>query len=224
MTSTGGIDLTGAAGGIARQGTRSHDGGSHAEQVIFAAAELLLAKVPLGKLSVASIIDEAGISRGTFYHYFSSKYGPVVGLTNQVMNEILEVVGPYVDRAPDENPEAALRRSLSSAVRVWARHRHVIRAITVHWPEVPELRTLWLGSVERFTARIAAEIDRERAEGIAPPGPDSRQLAATLLWGTEHALYVAGLRADDDLPDEERILEPLVTMWVGTIYGRPTWR
>lgn len=217
------VDPSGSAGGIARRGARSHDGGTQSEQVIFAAAERLLADVPLGKLSVASIIVEAGISRGTYYHYFSSKYGPVVGLTKQVMDEILEVVRPFVDRAPDDNPEDALRKSLSSAVRVWALHRHVIRATTVHWPDVPELRTLWLGSVERFTTRIAAEIDRERVGGIAPPGPDSHQLAATLLWSTEHALYVAGLRTDRNLPDEEQILEPLVTMWVGTIYGRPSW-
>jgi AcrR family transcriptional regulator len=200
-------------------GPRSHDGASDAELAIFAATARVLETTPVQKLSVATIIEEAGISRGTFYHYFSSKYGPVAGVVSQVMNRIHEQVQPYLSRSDDEAPEVALRRSLQSAITVWGQYRHVIRAATEHWPEIPELRTLWLGSVERFTDGVSAEIDRERALGVAPPGPDSRQLAAALLWGTEHCLYVAGLRADADLPDEEAILEPVLAMWLGTVYG-----
>jgi TetR/AcrR family transcriptional regulator, ethionamide resistance regulator len=200
-------------------GPRAHDGASDAELAIFSATERLLDSTALQKISVAMIIKEADVSRGTFYHYFGSKHGPVAGLVARVMNEIHDQVQPYLSRSAAEAPEVALRRSLQSAIDVWGKHRHVIRAATEHWPEIPELRTLWLGSVERFTDGIAAEIDRERTLGIAPPGPDSRSLAAALLWGTEHCLYVAGLRADDDLPDETATLEPVLAMWLGTVYG-----
>ncbi len=67
-----------------------------------------------------------------------------------------------------------------------------MRAIHEHWNITSELRTLWISVVERFTDAVSAELDRERAAGIAPPGAGSRQIAAALLWGTERCLYVAG--------------------------------
>ena len=94
-----------------------------------------------------------------------------------------------------------------------------MRAIHEHWNTTPELRALWLGVVERFTDAIAAEIDRERATGLAPGGAGSRQIAAALLWGTERCLYVAGLGVDPDLPDEPMALEPLLALWVGGLYA-----
>jgi AcrR family transcriptional regulator len=168
---------------------------------------------------VAQIIAEAEISRATFYFYFSSKFAVVSGLLAQVMDQIFEVVQPFVQRSEDISPAEALRRSLSGATQLWQSHRPAMRAIHEHWNTTPELRELWLGVVERFTDAISAEIDRERQTGIAPDGAGSRQVAAALLWGTERCLYVAGLGVDSDLPDEQRSLEPLLAMWVGSLYG-----
>ena len=47
---------------------------------IFEATESLLADVPLHDLSVAQIIERAGVSRATFYFYCSSKFAVVEGL------------------------------------------------------------------------------------------------------------------------------------------------
>jgi AcrR family transcriptional regulator len=198
---------------------RAHGGASETELAIFEAAERLLAEVPLHDLSVAQIIAAADVSRATFYFYFSSKYAVVTGLLARVMDEIYEMVQPFVQRQPDVAPEAALRESLEASAAVWSAHRAVLRATVEHWHAVPELRTRWLGVLRRFTEGVALEIDRERAEGLAPDGPSSRQLAAALMWGTERCLYVAGLGVDEDLPSEQDIVEPLLALWLGTIYG-----
>jgi AcrR family transcriptional regulator len=172
---------------------------------------------------VAQIIAAAEISRATFYFYFSSKFAVVSGLLAQVMDEIFEVVQPFVRRQERTSPEEALRESLTGATRLWKAHRPAMRAIHEHWNTTPELRSLWITVVERFTDAVAAEVDREREAGIAPAGAASRQIAAALLWGTERCLYVAGLGVDPDLPDETETLEPLLTMWVGSLYrGAPT--
>jgi AcrR family transcriptional regulator len=205
----------------ARQGDRprEHQGTSDAEAAIFAATERLLAEVPLHDISVADIIAEAGVSRGTFYFYFSSKFAVVNGLLSKVMDEIYDVVRPFVERGRDEPAEATLRRSLESAIEVWAAHRPTLRATHEHWHAVAELGERWLGVVERFTDAVAAQIDRERAAGLAPPGPDSRQLAASLLWSTDRCIYIAAIGADDDLPGEKQIVDVLVRIWLGALYG-----
>jgi len=186
---------------------------------IFAATERLLEQVPLHELSVAQIIEEAGLSRATFYFYFSSKYAVIVGLLDRVMDEIYAVARPFIDRADDESPEDALRRGIEAAAKLWSTHRLAMRAVSEHWHAVPELRELWLEVIDRFTNAFAEEIDRERQDGIAPSGVDSRRLATSLLWASERCFYVSGLSVEDDLPSEEAAVDALYALWYGGIYG-----
>jgi hypothetical protein len=44
-------------------------------------------------------------------------------------------------------------------------------------------------------------------------------MGAALIWSSERCLYVAGLGVDEDLPSEQDIIEPLLALWLGTIYG-----
>jgi AcrR family transcriptional regulator len=198
---------------------RVHGGDSETELAIFAATEELLSELQMQDLTVAQIIERAGISRATFYFYFSSKYAVVTGLLARVMDEIYGVMQPFVQRKGDTVAVEPLRQSLEAAADVWSAHRASLRAVMEHWHAVPELRTLWLDVVGRFASGLAVGIERERAAGLATDGIDSRELAAALIWATERCFYVAGLGVDADLPSEREIVEPLLAMWIGTIYG-----
>jgi TetR/AcrR family transcriptional regulator, ethionamide resistance regulator len=189
------------------------------QRQILAATERLLETVPLHELSVAQIIEQAEVSRATFYFYFSSKYAVIVGLLANVMEEIYEVARPFLDRADDESPQRALRRGLEASTSLWSSHRFALRAVSEHWHAVPELGSLWMEVVARFTEGFAAEIDRQRAAGLAPPGVDSRQLAASLLWSTERCFYVAGLAVDDQFASEQAAVDAIYALWSGGIYG-----
>jgi AcrR family transcriptional regulator len=206
---------------ITRRGDRPRprDGSSDAEGLILRATEELLDTTPVHELSVAQIIKAAGISRGTFYFYFSSKYAVIAALLAQVMGEIYATVQPFVSRDESVRPGDALRASLVGGAELWGQHRAVLRATSEHWHSVPEIGELWEGVVEQFARGIAAEVDRERAAGIAPPGPDSTQLAKSLLWASEHCFYVAGRGTDPALPDERTAAEVLTAIWIGAIYG-----
>jgi AcrR family transcriptional regulator len=198
---------------------RAHDGGSDVEQRIFAATERVLDRVGARDLSVAQILAEAGIARGSFYHYFGSKWQVINKLAANVMADIEARIQPFVvSEVPVSTPDQ-LRRSIVEGCQVWAEHRAVVRAITEHWRVVPELREMWQGTFERFTTDIASTIERERKAGRAQPGPPARRLAATLLWSTGYALYLAGLGELDDLPGEESIEECLIALWMGALYG-----
>lgn len=198
---------------------RAHEGTSETEVAIFEATEALLGDVPLHDLSVAQIIAAAGVSRATFYFYFSSKYAVVSGLLAQITDEVFQVITPFTQRDEEVAPEEALRESLAAAIDLWAGHRPAMRAVHEHWNTTDELRSLWISVVERFTEAVANEVDRERSAGLAQGSGDSRQLSAALLWGTERCLYVAGLGVDPNLPDEASALEPLTTLWLSALFG-----
>jgi TetR/AcrR family transcriptional regulator, ethionamide resistance regulator len=201
---------------------RGHSGSSDAETAILDAAERLLAGVPLHALSVAQIIQEADISRATFYFYFSSKFAVLTALVARVMDEVYEASRPFVAPGPGTSPEEALTARVRAATAVWSSHRPVLRATVENWHAFPELRALWLSFIERFSRAIAAEIDHERARGNAPPGTDSRQLATVLAWAVERCLYVAGLGVHDFLADETDAADALACIWLGAVYGEPS--
>jgi AcrR family transcriptional regulator len=194
-----------------------------AQAQIFAATERLLERVPVRDLSVAQIIEEAGVSRATFYFYFGSKYAVVAGLLAGVMDEVYEVARPFIERPDDEPPEQALRRGIEAAAELWSSHRFALRALSEHWHAVPELGELWTNVMARFTEGFATEIDRQRKAGLAPPGVDSHRLAASLLWSSERCFYVAGLGVDSEIGTEEQAVDAICAIWRGGIYGgRPT--
>ncbi len=75
----------------------------------------MLEEVALSDLSVAQIIEQAEISRATFYFYFSSKYDVVVGLLAKIMNDVYDVASPFINRLDDDEPVAAMRRVAASS-------------------------------------------------------------------------------------------------------------
>ena len=198
---------------------RDRDGSTDVERQILTVTEELLEGVTLSELSVNQICARAGIARGTFYFYFSSKFAVVAALLATVMDDVYVMMEPFVNRTADEHPADALAEGLAAGWEVWSAHRTLLRETCQHWAEVAQLREIWLEIIERFTAAIAHEIDSERASGLASDGVDSRMLAAILLWSTERCAYVAGLGVDHDLPNEQAIFESVLRLWLRAIYA-----
>jgi AcrR family transcriptional regulator len=165
------------------------------------------------------IADAAGLSRATFYTYFSSNYAVISALLENVMANIIESVLPFVERDPSAPAADALRASFDAATDQWVEHRMILRAASENWHAVPELGEQWTYLWDRAIDITAGLIDQQREAGLAQPGPPSRQLASTMLWGAERALYLAGLGTNPDMPDEKAIVESLVAIWHGAFYG-----
>lgn len=203
---------------VGRRRVVDTDTASAAESIASATASLL-AQQPFNDISVAQILTEAKVSRATFYFYFASKFSVLSALLERAMNDIFGTVQPFLARSPEDSPTVALQRSIRAVTQAWHRHRAVLQAANDHWHSEPELRNLWLAITERFIAAGAIEIDRERTAGIITSPVPSRTLAATLFWGTERVLYIAGLGVEPTLADEEAAVDALVTMWRGTLYA-----
>lgn len=196
---------------------RIRNGSSEPEIAIYKATEQLLAEQAFDDLSVAEIIERAGISRATFYHYFSSKLGVISGLLAEVMDEMFDATSPLLQREGAGTLVDSLRISIRAALELWAEHRTLLRTVTEYWASDVELEAQWFGVMSRFVDSVAAEIDEQRDLGHIPPGESSRKLATALCWGTERCLYIARAGLDESLSDEDALVETLVTLWVGTL-------
>jgi AcrR family transcriptional regulator len=188
------------------------------EAVLRATSELL-ESVPLAELSVAQILRAAGVGRTSFYEHFASKDDVVVKLVRSVSADVADGIEPMFDRG--QRPiEEAFRDGLTAWMRIATDHGPLLMAAIEEWPAVPELRRAWLELLGEVSRRLAALIDQDRAAGLAPPGARSDALAASLVWGAERAFHVAMSGHHDVLSSPDVIVEPLLQLYVGSIYGR----
>ncbi len=180
----------------------------------------LLAHTSLSELSVAQILAAADVGRTSFYEHFSSKEDVVVKLVRSIAAEVAEGLEPILSRG--ERPvEEAFREGLGNWMRIGARYRPLLVATIEEWPAAPALRRLWFGIIDAMTEQLASIIEADRASGLAPPGAPSQALAACLAWGAERCFHVTMSGHHVALVDANAVIEPLVQLYVGTIYGRP---
>jgi AcrR family transcriptional regulator len=196
---------------------------SRAESAILAATERLLRQRPLNELSVGDIIDAAGISRTSFYAYFSSKTSVIAECLRRVMDHVMVAVAPFASQSTAD-AETAIKVSLERWVEVCTVHGALLRAVSEEWPHDEQLRELWFAMLATVTAGTARVIRSARRGGQAPPGADPDALAACLMWGYERVLHVALVGDARGLPGPEVLVEPLAQMMVGGLYGRAVTR
>lgn len=179
-------------------------------------AEQLLEEHPLGELAVEDVLRAAAVSRASFYFYFESKHAIVAALLERIVDEVQAASLPWFERG-DTPPEEALRTALSGSLALWRRHRAVMSAAAEQWQSVPELREIWGGVVARFTEAAAAQIDRDRGAGVAPPGADAHRLAGVLIAMNERCFYYAVSAGDP--ADDSALVETLTGVWLASLYG-----
>jgi AcrR family transcriptional regulator len=179
----------------------------------------LLESTSLAELSVAQILTAADVGRTSFYEHFSSKDDVVVKLVRSISAEVGDELEPMFQRG-DRSPDDAFREGLTNLIRSSSRYARLLVAVAEEWPAIPELRALWFETLGELGGRLAKTIERDRAAGIAPAGADSRALAAALAWSAERAFHVAMTGLHPTLIDADSVVEPLVQLFVGSIYGR----
>ncbi len=195
--------------------------GREVDSSILDAAEKLLAEQPLGELTVADMIEAAGVSRGSFYFYFESKEAVVAGLLERIVEEVHAAALPWFERG-DTDPERALREAVAGSLSMWRRHAAVMRSTVESWQSDPDIRALWTGVLERFTRAAAAQITSDREAGVAPSGPPPEALGGALIAMNERCFYLAILGG---LPgSDEELVDVLTAIWLASVYGAPPKR
>ena len=81
-----------------------------------------------------------------------------------------------------------------------------------------ELRRFWDAVARRFVEATAAQIERERAAGLARPGPPAAlPLASVLVGMNERAFHEATLHRPSAAADRE-LVDTLTHVWLVTVY------
>ncbi|MDI3242285.1 TetR/AcrR family transcriptional regulator [Arthrobacter sp. AL08] len=191
--------------------------GDERQDAILAAAEALLGERGFDDISIEDLARGAGISRPTFYFYYSSKDEVLLALLDRVITEVEHRVGD-LPRDFESDPAAAWTRSIGMFVAVFASHRGVATAAITARSRNDEVRKLWSKSMQSWADFSTDVITSEQARGAAPRGIDAHDLAVSLNLMNERVI-TAVLNQESPAIAESRALDVLSTIWIRSIYG-----
>ena len=191
--------------------------GDERQDAILLTAEGLLCERAFDEISIEDLARGAGISRPTFYFYFSSKDEVLLALLDRVITEVEHGVGALPrDFATD--PAGAWTRSIGMFVEVFVAHRGVATAAIGARARNEAVRALWSKSMQSWADFSSDVIQSEQDRGAAPQGVDARDLAVSLNLMNERVI-TAVLNQESPAIPESSALDVLSTIWIRSIYG-----
>ena len=203
---------------MAQRGRRSaRISGDERQDAILVTAEALLGERGFDDISIEDLARGAGISRPTFYFYFSSKDGVLLALLERVITEVEHRVGE-LPRDFDSDPAGAWTRSIGVFVEVFTSHRGIATAAIAGCSRNEEVRKLWSKSMQSWADFSTDVITSEQARGAAPGGIDAHDLAVSLNLMNERVI-TAVLNQESPAIAGSRALDVLSTIWIRSIYG-----
>jgi AcrR family transcriptional regulator len=187
--------------------------------VILDATRRLLERRRFAELTVADILAEAAISRGSFYFYFEGKHDVLAELVRRAIAAGQQASTTWLDHEGEPDRRTATRWSIEAGARLWSDQAAVLRAVVENWRDDPKLAELWQSLMNAFTDSTAARIDADRASGaITHHDVDSRTLAAGLTWLGERLYYLAAIGVEP-FEDREELIDVLTHFWLTTLYA-----
>ncbi|MEA9986238.1 MULTISPECIES: TetR/AcrR family transcriptional regulator [Subtercola] len=191
--------------------------GDDRQLALLATAEKLLGERSFDDISIEDLAAGAGISRPTFYFYFSSKDEVLLALLDTVIAEVRHRVAA-LPRDFELEPAATWRRSIEAFIEVFSAHRAVSNAAMTARMRNADVHALWATSMQSWADYSTEIILAERARGAAPDGIDAHDLAVALNLMNERVLS-ASLSGDAPRIDQARSLDVLSSIWLRSIYG-----
>jgi TetR/AcrR family transcriptional regulator, ethionamide resistance regulator len=201
----------------ARGRRTSRPSGDDREEAILATAERLLADRHFTDISVDDLAKGAGISRPTFYFYFSSKDAVLLALFEQVITEADSVFERHAANPPTDRYEA-WRSGINVFFETFVKHKGVTRAAHEVRASNSAVRDLLATFMTKWIDSTAATIEAERAQGTAPTTMPAHDLATALNLMNERTLFASFAEEQPSIATAQ-LLDTLVHIWVTSIYG-----
>lgn len=152
------------------------------------AAQQLVQRKGYEQMSIQDVLDEMGVSRGAFYHYFNSKAALLEAVIERMVTDALAAVGPIVDD-PMLSAQAKLRLLFSGIAR-WKTDRKalMLEILRVWYSDDNALmrEKLRQAMLTQLVPLLSAIITQGRGEGIFSAGsPDTARVLVTLVQGAQ---------------------------------------
>jgi AcrR family transcriptional regulator len=195
-----------------RRGSRPS--GDDRELAILATAERLLADRPLSDISIDELARGAGISRPTFYFYFSSKDAVLLSLLDRVVAEADEAAFGNLT-LPTGNPVELWRAGINAFFTIFGEHRAVSTAAAQAGGS--EVSELWARMMAKWVRHTELIIEAERERGAAPSGIPAHDLAVTLNLMNERVMHAAFV-GEQPAVAESKVVDTLLHVWLTSIY------
>jgi AcrR family transcriptional regulator len=202
---------------VARGRRTTRPSGDDREQAILATAERLLEDRPFTEISVDDLAKGAGISRPTFYFYFSSKDAVLLALFEQVITEADSVFERHAQNPPTDRYEA-WRSGINVFFETFVKHKGVTRAAHEVRASNSTVRDLLATFMKKWIDSTAATIEAERAQRTAPTTLPAHELATALNLMNERALFASFTQEQPSIP-KGQLLDTLVHVWITSIYS-----
>ena len=200
--------------GQAGPGRRRRRTPEAAEREIVAAAEGLLRERPFRELTVDEVMRRTGLSRPSFYVYFSDRHHLVLRVVERLGSDLFTMSERWYKGTGDG--AALAREAADGIVDVFVEHGPVLRALADAAADDPDVGHAYSSLVQSFVDVTAQHIKAEIAAGRILP-LDPVETAKALVWMMERYLNLSLGRAP--FTARETVSETLGTIWTRVLYG-----
>lgn len=196
--------------------------GERTRRQIIDAARRVFERGDYLSVGVADIAREAGVAHGSFYTYFSSKLDVFRVICAEVAEAVDASVRPPRD-THESDPVKALRESNRRYVETYRANARIYAMMSrLEHVDQDLLRSDRIRQRKHF-ARIADQIRRWQARGVADPTVDPDATATALVLAIANVCYWLFEQYEGDEPaDIERYVETVNDVWVRAVGLRRT--
>jgi len=166
------------------------------ESILEAAARVFADK-GFEKATTREIAQEAAVSEGTIYNYFSSKRQLLIALSDMVQTHFAAVVPAPVKSGDDR---ANITRAVEEVLEIIAEHALVIRGLlTALWEDQPyDVRSFLIPGMSDLVLRVAAYLEGRMAAGTIRSC--DVQVVARMIVGMMVYLAIPYVRGTEPVP------------------------
>lgn len=186
--------------------------GDRQERALLDVGLRLLEAGTAASVSISEIADAAGISRASFYFYFSSRqalFASVVDETVSAFNKrITDVAGHDYD-----DPASAVRATIEFAAQLWWDHAAVMRSSVELGVTMNDL---YARTMQNIATVRSPTVELLKRYGRVPEASDdfaAAELVTVLILLCERTFYDL-MRGHPTLADRDRLVERLSSIWL----------
>jgi AcrR family transcriptional regulator len=167
------------------------------------------------EISVERLVNEAGVSRSSFYNHFVDKGDLLRLMTEDVMGDLFAVARDWWDLGPGSTPED-VRASLAAITDAYGPHSKLMSSVVEAASYDPEVASAYQVLMATAQASLKEHIVRGQAAGFVRPDVDPDTIPAWLAWMLERGLVQ--LVATVAKPARERLVTAVSLIVWRTLY------